>query len=728
MNRVLFAGESWISAVTDYKGYDAFPHAQLHIGCERLLEALRSAGQDVAHLPSHRVATDFPETLEMLSAYDVVILSDVGANTLLLPPVVFETGLRFPNRLKLLAEWVTAGGGLMMAGGYLSFQGFGAKANYHGTAVEMVLPVDILPYDDRVEAPEGQHGTTTPITHPITAGLDAQWPVLLGYQKLVAKADASVLAMIEGYPLLAFRTVGAGRTIAFASDISPRLGSGRIRGRAWLPPTARPSGHLARHIGKSVIELPVVASERALNLAVSKIVEQNVAQILTGRDAQPFARDRSGFIPGQVEFAVAIPGTVAEVQAVVRIANELGVPLIARGAGSGYSGGAAASPGALILSLENLNKIVRIDRESQLCVVETEVITAEISAAAMPLALRYSPDPASVTNPTIGGNIATNAGGLCCVKYGVTQESVLTLDVVLANGELIHSGRSSVEGVSGFDLTALFVGSEGTIGVVVGATLRLLPIPPGVPHTIAAYFPTAEEATGPSIEVPNTGVQPSMLELIDEVHLERIDDWQGSALRSRGGGMLLVQTDGPASAGEARIVAPTLQDLVGDVEVTADFTRADELLNVRRWTSQESAPRPEITLNEDLAVPRHNLTEMVASVRDIRERYRVSVTLLAHIGDGNLHANVRIPLTDLDADGQLPVEAWAAADAIVLRALELGGTITGGHGIGILKRRWLRRELGSVQYELQRSLKRFFDQRNILNPGKIFYETETTEE
>ena len=166
MTRVLSVGESWISSVTDYKGYDAFPHAQLYIGCEPLLEALRSAGQDITHLPSHSVATDFPETLEMLSAYDVVILFDVGANTLLLPPVVFEKGLRFSNRLKLLAEWVTAGGGLMMAGVYLSFQGFGDKASYHGTAVEMVLPVDILPYDDRVEAPEGQHGTTTPITHP----------------------------------------------------------------------------------------------------------------------------------------------------------------------------------------------------------------------------------------------------------------------------------------------------------------------------------------------------------------------------------------------------------------------------------------------------------------------------------------------------------------------------------------------------------------------------------
>ncbi|MFJ4230305.1 glutamine amidotransferase [Cellulosimicrobium cellulans] len=221
MSRVLLAGESWINATTDYKGYDAFPHAQLEIGCARLLEALAAEGHEVTHLPSHLVAEDFPSTLDELDAYDVVILSDIGANSLLLPPVVFSQGRPFPNRLKLLAEWVRRGGGLMMAGGYLSFQGFQAKANYHGTAVEAVLPVEILPYDDREETPEGIGGTLTDVEHPVTAGLDREWPILLGYQRLTAKADATVLATIEGRPLVAVRTEGEGRTLAFASDISP---------------------------------------------------------------------------------------------------------------------------------------------------------------------------------------------------------------------------------------------------------------------------------------------------------------------------------------------------------------------------------------------------------------------------------------------------------------------------------------------------------------------------
>ncbi|MDA3649685.1 glutamine amidotransferase [Saccharopolyspora indica] len=218
---MLLAGESWVARTTDVKGFDAIDRAQLEIGAEALLAALRGAGHDVVHLPSHLVATDFPASLDELGEYDVVILSDIGANSLLLHPQVFNQGRRFPNRLKLLAEWVRGGGGLAMAGGYLSFQGFQGKANFHDTPIEEVLPVQILPYDDRVESPEGVFGELTGTEHPVTAGLDQQWPVLLGYQKLTAKPDATVLATVDSRPLLAVRTEGAGRTLAFASDISP---------------------------------------------------------------------------------------------------------------------------------------------------------------------------------------------------------------------------------------------------------------------------------------------------------------------------------------------------------------------------------------------------------------------------------------------------------------------------------------------------------------------------
>lgn len=221
VSHVLLAGESWVRSTVDHKGFDAFPHTQLEVGCTEFVAALESRGHRVDHLPSHQVAEHFPETAEKLAPFDVVILSDVGANTMLLAPQVFSKGQRFPNRLKLLAQWVRDGGGLMMAGGYLSFQGFQGKANYHRTPIEDILPVTISPFDDRVEAPEGIAGTLTDVDHPVTAGLDATWPHLLGYQRLTPRGDAQILALVDTDPLVAVRQVEKGRTLAFASDISP---------------------------------------------------------------------------------------------------------------------------------------------------------------------------------------------------------------------------------------------------------------------------------------------------------------------------------------------------------------------------------------------------------------------------------------------------------------------------------------------------------------------------
>lgn len=250
MVRVLLAGESWVSATIDHKGYDPFPHTQVHIGCEQLLEALQAWGHDVVHMRSHDVAVDFPLTSEALDEYDVVILSDVGSNSLLLPPQVFEQGRPAPNRLKLLREWVHSGGGLMMAGGYLSFQGFRGMANYHGTPIEEILPVQILPYDDRVETPEGARGSVS-VEHPVTHGLDATWPILLGYQRLVPKEDGQVISEIEGEPLVAVREYGQGRTLAFASDISPH----------WAPTEFMEWSGYSRLFGQAVSWLAGGASQ-----------------------------------------------------------------------------------------------------------------------------------------------------------------------------------------------------------------------------------------------------------------------------------------------------------------------------------------------------------------------------------------------------------------------------------------------------------------------------------
>lgn len=221
VSKVLLAGESWVSDVTDHKGFDPFPHTQVHIGCEKLLEVLRNNGHEVTHLKSHDVSTNFPFSIDELNEYDVVILSDVGANSLLLPPQVFEEGKKTPNRLKVIRDWVRQGGGLLMAGGYLSFQGFQAKANYAGSPVEEALPVSIFHWDDRVETPEGARPQLSATAHTITEDLDEDWPDLLGYQLLTPKDGSEVLATINDDPLLITTDFGEGRSAAFASDISP---------------------------------------------------------------------------------------------------------------------------------------------------------------------------------------------------------------------------------------------------------------------------------------------------------------------------------------------------------------------------------------------------------------------------------------------------------------------------------------------------------------------------
>lgn len=221
MARVLLAGESWTVGITHLKGYDQLHQATFEIGCEDFLAALRSAGHQVTHLLHHDVPAQFPLSTEELDEYDVVILSDIGSNSLLLHPDVAVHSKRRPNRLAVLAQWVRDGGGLFMAGGYLSFQGFQAQANYFDTPIEEILPVNLLPYDDRLEAPEGVEPALTKVQHPITKGFDAIWPAILGQHKLTAKDDAEVLAEANGRPLLTARAVGAGRTVAFGTDIAP---------------------------------------------------------------------------------------------------------------------------------------------------------------------------------------------------------------------------------------------------------------------------------------------------------------------------------------------------------------------------------------------------------------------------------------------------------------------------------------------------------------------------
>jgi glycolate oxidase len=355
-----------------------------------------------------------------------------------------------------------------------------------------------------------------------------------------------------------------------------------------------------------------------------------------------------------------------------------------------------------------MNRVLELSVDDQLAVVEPGVITAELDRAAGKHGLRYAPDPASAAISTIGGNIATNAGGLRCAKYGVTRDSVLGLEAVLADGTVVTTGRRTVKGVTGYDLTALLTGSEGTLAVITSATLRLRPVPVAT-ATVAAWFDSFEAAAEASYAIGRAGVVPALAELLDGPVLRAVDP----ALGERGAALLLVQCDGAGASIEAEQVARVLAPTASSVETTTDPVEAESLLAARRLAlpALERLGRP---LIEDIAVPRSRLAEAVREIRVISARHDVPVYTLAHAADGNLH-----PIIVVDpALDRLPDAAWEAAGEIFALALRLGGTLTGEHGVGVLKRQWVADELGPTAHALQRRLKEAFDPRGILNPGK----------
>nr|WP_246143535.1 FAD-linked oxidase C-terminal domain-containing protein [Actinacidiphila oryziradicis] len=426
----------------------------------------------------------------------------------------------------------------------------------------------------------------------------------------------------------------------------------------------------------------------------------------------PYATDRSGARPDGQPLAVVHAEHPDDVRTTLRHAHALRVPVVPRGAGTGLSGAATAPEGTLVLDLARMNRIVELSPDDQLAVVEPGVITADLDRAAAAHGLRYAPDPASAAISTIGGNIATNAGGLRCAKYGVTRDSVLGLDAVLADGTVIRTGRRTVKGVTGYDLTALLTGSEGTLAVITAATVRLRPIPVAT-ATLAAYFSSFAAAAAAATAITAARIEPAMAELLDGPVLAAIDGAQDSNLRARGAALLLVQCDGAGAAEEAAHVARVLEGRAASLDITGDPVEAEALLAARRLAlpSLERLGRP---LIEDIAVPRSQLAEAVRSIEAISAAHGVPVFTLAHAADGNLH-----PILVIDpALPDIPEAAWAAASDIFATALRLGGTLTGEHGVGTLKRQWLADELGPDTLALHHRVKSALDPHNILNPGK----------
>ncbi|HWI30172.1 MAG TPA: FAD-linked oxidase C-terminal domain-containing protein [Microbacterium sp.] len=426
--------------------------------------------------------------------------------------------------------------------------------------------------------------------------------------------------------------------------------------------------------------------------------------------------DKSGQRSPGAPLAVVHASDVADVQATLRIASATATPVVTRGAGTGLAGGANAGPGEIALSVRGMTRILDVRPDDLLAVVEPGIVNADLNAVLAERGLWWAPDPASRAISTVGGNIATGAGGLLCAKYGVVRDAVLGVDIVLADGRLLSLGHRSVKGVTGLDLTSLVIGSEGTLGVIVRATLKLRRLVPGAPCTVAATFPDVRTAAAASSAVTAAGLQPAIMELMDATSLEAVHRLLALPMPTPGAAQLTIQTDGPAADVEADAIAAVLAANGGTVSLTHDPVEGERLLAVRR-SFHPAMERLGTTLIEDVAVPRSGLAEMFDEIARIERDHGVEIPTVAHAGDGNLHPNF---VFDAPADGEVPAKIWEAADDLFRAALRLGGTLTGEHGVGLLKRRWLAEELGDDQWRLQREITRVFDPQGILNPGKVF--------
>ncbi len=441
--------------------------------------------------------------------------------------------------------------------------------------------------------------------------------------------------------------------------------------------------------------------------------------ILEPERLEPYGRDESDlgtFPPG----AVLLVRSAAEVQAIFAVATRHRVPVVPMAARSGKSGGSLAIHGGIGVSVERMNRILEIRPGDLTARVEPGVITGVLQAEVEKHGLFYPPDPNSLDLCAIGGNVAENAGGPRALKYGVTREYVLGLEVVVPTGEILRLGRQTIKGVAGYDLTALFVGSEGTLGIVTEVTLKLLPRPRHV-ATALVCFADVEVAAEAVTRVLAAGVVPRCLELIDDVSVGAIARESPFQLPPGAGAALLFETDGndeeQVFAEMARVAGLVQGSAAGEVIVAQGEAQRKSIWETRKYLSVALSRLAARKLSEDVAVPRSRIPEMVRRAREIGRRHGLLVATYGHAGDGNLHCNVLY-----DGDPERP-RADAAVAEMLRAAVDLGGTITGEHGVGLAKRDFLAYEQGDAVVAVERRVKALFDPLGILNPGKVFPES-----
>ena len=433
-------------------------------------------------------------------------------------------------------------------------------------------------------------------------------------------------------------------------------------------------------------------------------------------DLDGYRRDETAYLEPPLPLAVALPTETREVAELVRLAALHRVPIVPRGAGSGLSGGATAVAGGLTISFMRMNRILAIDRANLVVVTQPGILNAALKRAVAAEGLFYAPDPASTEICSIGGNLGTNAGGLCCLKYGVTRDAVIGLEIVTAAGEVVRLGGRTTKDVAGYGLIPLIVGSQGTLALITEATLRLRPTPPPR-STLLAFFPTLTSSGDAVSALAEAGVEPCTLELMDRTTIRAVDDDHHLGLDRDAAAMLMIESDLPGTAATRALEIAEAACLgAGAIStiVAADAAEADLLRQARRLAFN-SMERLGVARMEDVGVPRGRVPELLVEIERIGREQGLLIATFGHVGDGNLHPNIIQDRDDPDGEAKLN----RATDALYRAAIALGGTVTAEHGIGATRREYLELQRGSGAVALMRAVKTAFDPLGILNPGKV---------
>ncbi|MEI2666036.1 glycolate oxidase subunit GlcD [Rossellomorea sp. LJF3] len=416
--------------------------------------------------------------------------------------------------------------------------------------------------------------------------------------------------------------------------------------------------------------------------------------------------------------AVIVPRSTGEVSAIVKICNEHAIPVVPRGSGTNLCAGTCPTEGGLVLLFTHMNKILELDEENLTITVQPGVVTLDLITAVEAKGLFYPPDPSSMKISTIGGNINENSGGLRGLKYGVTRDYVLALEAVLPNGDIIRTGGKLAKDVAGYDLTRLFVGSEGTLCVITEATLKLVPMPE-TKQTMLALYQDIEAAAKSVSSIISNRIIPTTLEFLDQPTLEVVEDFAKIGLPTDVKAVLLIEQDGPpevVARDMKRIEEVCEENDAVSVQLAKTEIEADALRTARRSALSALARLKPTTILEDATVPRSEIAKMVKAINDIAERHELKICTFGHAGDGNLHPTVATDARDHDEMERVE----AAFEEIFAHAIELGGTITGEHGVGMMKAPYLEWKLGPEGIGAMKMIKQSFDPNNIMNPNKVF--------